>query len=352
MLNKTRHGHPAAPLTRQATSLQQAVPLPADAGSPILDVTPAVRSERTGAVSLWALAGVAWVAFAAQAWGRWILSSTQFKPAPILGPDHFSDSLLVVLRIIEAASVGIAAATVWVFLIAPLRSTRRLQLDGMIVIGALLACAIDPLINYFHYTFAWNAHALNMGSWLAFFPNSTGPTRYGEGLVWFIPQYLYLGIGLAAIQCRIILALRRRRPQISNVVAFTIAALAIFLVDLAIEQLFIRTEVYAFPRTIKALTLWPGREYQFPIYESIFVALYAAGFTALRMSAHDNPDGRSFVERGVDRIRPASRTAVSMLAVTGFCAFWAAAAYFIPWSWLSVNADSINHNIPSYMQPG
>jgi hypothetical protein len=318
---------------------------------PRADAEHETPAGRAGGVALWALAGAAWVAFAAQAWGRWILSD-EFEPAPIRGPDKLADGWLVVLRVIEIASLAIAVATIWVFLVKPFVRTRKLQLDGMIVIGALLASAIDPLINYFHYTFAWNAHALNVGSWLAFFPNSTGPRRYGEGLAWYVPQYLYLGIGLAAIECRIILALRRRAPSISNVRSFSIAALVIFALDIAIEQLFIRTHVYAFPRTYEALTLWPGSEYQFPVYESIFVAAYAAGFTALRMSAYDALDGRSFVERGVERIRPRLQMPVRTLAVCGFCAVWAALAYFIPWSWMSVNADSFNRHVPSYMLPG
>lgn len=312
---------------------------------------PAVVAGRQGAVSVWAVAGVVWIVFVAQAWGRWITSDTLFAPAPIYGPDTFDGGALVVLRVIEAVSILIVVATVWVFLVRPLVRTRKLSLDGMIVIGSLLASAIDPMINYFQYTFAWNAHALNMGSWLAFFPNSTGPARYGEGLAWFIPQYLYLGIGLASIECRIILALRRRMPTISNVRAFAAGYLSIFMIDVVIEQLFIRTKVYAFPRTWEALTLWAGTPYQFPIYESLFVGIYAAGFTALRISALDAADGRSFVERGAERWTPRLRTPVILLAVTGFCAFWAGVAYFIPWSWMSVTPDSFVE-VPSYMLPG
>jgi hypothetical protein len=190
-----------------------------------------------------------------------------------------------------------------------------------------------------------------MGTWLAFFPNSTGPQRYGEGLAWFIPQYLYLGIGLASIECRIILALRRWMPSISNVRAFAVGYLSIFGIDVVIEQLFIRTNVYAFPRTWGALTLWAGTPYQFPIYESLFVGIYAAGFTAVRISKLDAADGVSFIERGAQRWSPRLRTPVRLLAVTGFCAAWAAAAYFIPWSWMSVTPDSFV-DVPSYMLPG
>lgn len=306
---------------------------------------------RRGAVSLWALLGVGWILFVGQAGTRWILSDTQFGPAPIQGPDVFDGTALAVLRVIEVVSLLIAAATIWVFLVKPLIVQRKLTLDGMIVIGSLLASGIDPLINYFHYTFAWNAHALNAGSWLAFFPLHQGPTRYAEGVAWFVPQYLYLGIGLAAIECRIILALRRRYPGIPNIRSFSVAFVAIFCVDIVIEQVFIRTRVYAFPRAWEALTLFAGTPYQFPVYESIFVAIYAAGFTYLRMSAHDSADGTPFLHRGIQRWPSQYRTPVKLLAVIGFCAVWAALAYFIPWSWMSVNPDSII-TPPSYMLPG
>lgn len=312
---------------------------------------PNVTEARRGGVSLWALLGVAWIVFVGQAWTRWMLSDTQFGSAPIHGPDVFDDTALLVLRGIEVVSLLIAAATVWVFLVKPLIMQRRLTLDGMIVIGSLLASGIDPLINYFHYTFAWNAHALNAGSWLAFFPLHQGPTRYAEGLAWFVPQYLYLGIGLAAIECRIILALRRRYPSIANIRSFSIAFVVILGVDIVIEQVFIRTRVYAFPRTWEAFTLFAGTPYQFPVYESIFVAIYAAGFTYLRMSAHDSSDGMPFLHRGINRWPSHFRTPVKLLAVIGFCAAWAALAYFIPWSWMSVHPDSII-TPPSYMLPG
>jgi hypothetical protein len=321
---------------------------------------PQERGQRTsavsslalgGSVSLWALLGIAWIAFVGQAWTRWVLSDTEFGPAPIQGADTYPGTALAVLRLIELMSMVVAVATIWVFLIRPLRRERGLTLDGMIVIGSLLAAGIDPLINYFHYTFAWNAHALNAGSWLAFFPLHQGPTRYAEGVAWFVPQYLYLGIGLAAIECKIILALRRRRPGIANIRSFSVAFIAILALDIVIEQLFVRTQVYAFPRTWRAFTIFVGTPYQFPVYESIFVAAYAAGFTYLRMSAHDSADRLPWLHRGIQRWSPRLQTPVKLLSVIGFCAVWATLSYFIPWSWMSVNADSII-TPPTFMMPG
>jgi len=305
----------------------------------------------TGAVSVWAAAGLVWLLFCAQALVRWFADDAAFGPAPILGPDVYDGWQITVLRGIEVGSLFVAAATIWVFLVKPWRRTGRVTFDGTLVIGSLSAAVIDPTINYFHYTFAWNAHAWNLGSWLGSFPLHQGPTRYGEGLVWFVPQYLYLGIGLAALGARVVTWRRSRNPLVSNARAYSDAFLVLLLIDVLIEQLFIRLGVYAFPRTWSALTLFDGSQFQFPVYESAFVAAYALGFMAARFSHAEDPGGLSFVERGLLRWQPRLRTPVRVLAACGFCSVWAATSYFIPWSWMSVTADSIV-GPPSYMLPG
>lgn len=325
----------------------QSSPMPVRGKSaPVLDL-----DGPGGAISLWAALGAAWIAFSVWAYGRWILASGDFKPAPILGPDHYATASLITLRVIEALSFALGIVTIWLFLVRPWRRSGRLTLDGRLVIGSLVACTIDPLINYFHYTFAFNAHALNVGSWLGSFPLHTGSSHYGEGLVWFVPQYVYLGIGLAAIGGRIVQWQRRRSPGISNASALSVAFATLFLIDIAVEQLFIRLGVYAFPRTWKALTLFAGDRYQFPVYESIFVSLYAMGFLVVRLSAQDDPHGLSVIERGIHRWKPVRQNTIRLVAACGFCAVWVAMSYFIPWSWMSNNADS-QATQPSYMLPG
>ncbi|MGV0795429.1 spirocyclase AveC family protein [Mycolicibacterium elephantis] len=308
--------------------------------------------RRGGAVTVWACLGALWLVFIGQVMFRWVTSiDGSFSPATILGPNEYETWRLAAMRVIEGISVVIMVSMAWYCLIRPWLQHRRIGLDGMLFIAATLAAPIDPLINYFHWTFAWNAHAINWGSWGHLFPLSNAP-HYAEGFVWFVPQYVYLGLGFAIIECGVILTLRQRYPGISNVRAFGIAAALTFMVDLCIEYLFVLTEIYAYPRTIQALTLFAGSQYQFPVYESIFVTAYATGFTLLRMSAYDDPDGLSFIERGIHRVRPRARFLTRQLALIGFCAFWAAVTYFLPWSWLSVSVDSdVTHLLPSYLLP-
>ncbi|MCV6979369.1 spirocyclase AveC family protein [Mycolicibacterium pulveris] len=307
---------------------------------------------RGGAVTVWACLGVLWLVFIGQVFVRWMTSTDgSFGPATIPGPDEYDLWRLIAMRVVEGLSIAIMVSMAWYCLVRPWLRHRRIGLDGMLFIAATLAAPIDPLINYFHWTFAWNAHAVNWGSWGHLFPLSSTP-HYAEGFVWFVPQYVYLGLGFAIIECGVILTLRQRFPTISNVKAFGIAGALTFLVDICIEYLFILAEIYAYPRTIQAFTLFAGSQYQFPIYESVFVTAYAMGFTLLRMSAYDDPHGLCFVERGLHRVRPRARFLIRQLALIGFCAFWAAVTYFLPWSWLSVSVDSdVTSLLPSYLLP-
>ena len=52
-----------------------------------------------------------------------------------------------------------------------------------------------------------------------------------------------------------------------------------------------------------------------------------------------------------ETISVAAYAAVKLLAVIGFCAVWAAWSHFLPWSGMSVNADSIV-TPPTFLLPG
>jgi hypothetical protein len=281
---------------------------------------------------------------------RWILDSKEFAPAPG-GADHLKTSSLVGMRILEGLSIVALIALLWFLVFRPWRRGNRLPLDGMLAIGGLVAYFIDPLVNHFRYTFAWNAHAVNMGSWGAFIPGHGNVTRYGEGLLWAPAQYVYLGVFGGIVGLRVVNWLRRRQPQISNVQALAGAFAVLFILDTLLENLFIRLEVYTYARSWKALTLWSGSQFQWPIYEAALVGLYALGYTYIRLAYQDH--GRTFVDAGIDRLRVTgrSRTAVLHLAYIGFAAVCAFLAWFGPWSWLSVNANSIAH-LPSYLRAG
>jgi hypothetical protein len=300
-------------------------------------------------VLVWGGVGLVWLVVALSGWGRWILSD-DFTKAPV-GGDQISDAHLFWVRVIDWGSAAAGGALAWLALVRPFLRRQGLTADGMIFLACAVSFFIDPVINQFDYTFAWNAHVFNMGSWSAYIPFHSGLAGFGEGIAWAWAQYLYMGFGAAVLGSWIVDRIRHRSPGISNLSAFGALFALYFVADFVLENLFIRTEVYSYARTWKFFTLWDGSQYQFPIYESIAVATFAVGWTYFRMAWMER--GTPFVAGGLERlaIGARTRTALTFLAVVGFGAAWVAVTYFIPWSWLSVNADSVAE-LPSYMLPG
>ncbi len=124
-----------------------------------------------------------------------------------------------------------------------------------------------------------------------------------------------------------------------------------FVFDFVVENLIIRTsEAYSFVQTNEALTLWAGKQCQFPIYESFFVACVATAFTYVRWSLDWDESGPSVVERGVLSLPSRYRLPARVLAVVGFCAVVLMVCYHLPFNWVSLTGHSFAH-LPSYLRP-
>ena len=310
--------------------------------------------DRTGVVAIWAIAGALAVTLAVQTWARWILSDTEFSAAPILGPDSFPTWRLVILRVTEVLSVVEMSALIWFVYLVPKIRTGRFGLDAKITTGLLIGSVTDGILNMHEYLFAWNAHSINLGSWAAFLPLASPDhqSRYAEALIWGIPQYTYYRITVAMVACAVIKRRRLVDPGLSNAKAYTGVFVAALVFDFVLENFFIRVDhAYAFAKTPSVLTIFDGSQYQFPLYESLFVAFLGVAFTALRLSAIDDPDGLSFVERGCHRLPVALQGPARWFAVIGFCVTMLFVLYHLPLNWLGLNGDSFA-DLPSYMLPG
>jgi Spirocyclase AveC-like len=312
---------------------------------------PNLRPMPSGAVLVWATVGFLWLAYIVIGGGWWVLESNHFGKAPT-GADHLSTLHLVFIRSFELASIGVTLWFIWTCLIVPIRAGQGLTRDGMLVLGTTFAYFIDPLVNLFSYTFAYNAHGINVGSWEQVFPLHTGPaTHFGEGIAWALPQYVYFGLGGSLIACWAFAKLQARWPTITKTQCFALYLAGFFVFDTILEYACIRFELYSYARTWKPLTINPGSQYQWPIYEGLISGLYSAGIVYVRVCWAEGK--QSFLDRGLERLKVSQRhkTTALALAVIGFCAAWAFFAWFAPWSWQSAGATSVA-NLPSYLRPG
>ncbi|VUC32617.1 unnamed protein product [Clonostachys rosea] len=320
------------------------------------------EKPRDGTASAMATFGLAFTIMWIQALIRWFASPTEFRPAPVLGPDEIETWRLVCLRIFEALSVGVLFVHIWFCLLVPafpyLKEFKRTDkspeftLDGRHVIGGLVALCADGFLNCYEYIFMWNSHSINIGVWAKFLPfhNHASSSRYAESLLWGPPMYVYFCAGFGIVGSKMAKPLRARFPQLSNSGILTIVWCIEFVLDFIIENLAIRiTHGYGFAKTYRPLTLFPEKVYQFPIYESIFVASLGCLFTAMRLKAFET--GRSPVEAGYEHWHPRLQNAVRTFAVIGFSAGAVVMFYHLPLNWLGVIGDC-HADMPSYMKPG
>ncbi|TPX17320.1 uncharacterized protein E0L32_012207 [Thyridium curvatum] len=316
-----------------------------------------------GMVSLWAGIGLLWTIMTVQAWIRWIFSD-EFAPAPLDTTDEYPLYRNVGLRLVEAASTAITIGFTWFFVISPIRvgklnaaprQKRELSLDGKFVIGGLLTWSSDAFLNCRQYIFAFNAHSVNLGVWTPFMPfeRPGGPSRYAESLLWAPPMYIYFCAGVAMMSCAWTRILRRRYPDLSDSTVTVLVLIFKFVFDFVVENIIIRwTHAYSFTKTYGPLTLWAGEVHQFPIYESVLVAILGTLFTHQRMKALDDPDHVSPVEKGYERWPEYLQGTVRLLAVIGFCSLSCVVVYHFPLNWLGTAAGTSYAKMPSYLKIG
>ncbi len=315
--------------------------------------TVAVTAARNDTIKAWAIWGAIWTAIAINAWVRWIMSDTLFGPAPIAPGDVIAPGRLMALRVLEVISTLVVLQCVWQCVAKPWMKERKVTLEGMLLLGGVIGFSADSLLNLHHFLFAFNAHSINLGVWTSFMPFYTGgPARYAESLLWGFPMYVYFGITASLAGCAIIKSLRTRFPNMTNATAYAITYAAFIIGDIVLENSIIRTtDAYMFPKTYGPLTFFAGSIYQFPFYEALCAGGVSLGFTVIRQSALDDPEGLSLVERGANRLSPGLRTPMRMLAVIGACGALFILVYHLPFNWLGVVGTSVIQP-PSYMLPG
>lgn len=303
-------------------------------------------SRAPGTVNFWAgFGGLVAVSFG-YLLVRWVLSGDFSRPDP--GPDPYP--YLWWLRTVEVISVLAVLGFGWFTVLGPWLRTRRVPFDGKLLLGLMLAYQVDPILNYYNPSFMMNAHSVNFGAWSDGIPGYSSPAQghMAEGFLWAMPLYMYFGLLAAMIGGRVLAILGRRLPSASKVTLYTILFILVTIGDFIVEfSALVYPQLYVFSGTPKSMTLFAGEIYQFPVYHSVFAAVFAVMITWLRES-RDSADV-SAVERGLDRLAVSDRIkgALSFLAITGWATL-AALGYFVPFAWMSMQADSYP-KLPSYL---
>jgi hypothetical protein len=288
----------------------------------------------------WICAGLVFLGIEIYAVVAWIVSgqahATPHGPTPIPG------WMVVNARIWEVGGLIITAGFIYYFVIRPIRREGRLGIDGYFTIAFATLSWQDPLINYLHPWVSYNTVFLNYGSWTSHILGwvSPGAHNFAEPVLWTGPGYIYIMYGFTLIAVAVMRSAHRRWPSFGAaqlvIVCFVFAA----VLDLVAETLWLRLGMYVYPGAIRSVTLFPGKYYQFPLYEvAIFAALFT-GFASFRYFL--DKDNRTVAERGLDVVADGTRKkgVLRFLAITGALNVIFLSLYCIPGMLIGTHSDN------------
>lgn len=157
-------------------------------------------------------------------------------------------------------------------------------------------------------------------------------------------MYMYFGVVLAAIQLKVFNWIR---PRLGLLAGLLLAFAVAFAFDFIAESVIIRySHAYAWPYTVGAWSVWAGTQFQFPLYESLLVAVYASLYSVLLHS--ERGQEMAWIERGSEALSGLLKGVIRLFSATGFAAL-CTAIYFGGFSLFSQFADS-QVAMPAYLQ--
>lgn len=300
-------------------------------------------------IKFWAIVGMLVILSHATTLIGWV-NGPYFTPSPV-GLDPIPGVTLTLIRVVEVICGLLSIGFIFYFLIRPWIRERTLSWDGMLVISLATMWVLDPICNYFNFSFMYNAYFINMGSWTMHLPGWQAP-RQGN-----LPEPIFLMSGIyiwwttinVLAFCWMLRKLRVWLPRLSLLGHVPIAFVGLVFLDVILELPAIRYGLFAYPGAPYSLTLWAGEYYQFPIYEAIFMNFNYTAIGLLRYYRNDK--GESFIERGVGTLRTnnAIKKSLRLVALIGFCNFSYFVVYFMPYNWMALQADTFPE-YPSYMR--
>ena len=312
------------------------------------------ESRSTGPVVYWAVVGGILLLFQFYVLGRWMLGPTFVPTLP--GPEPISSGQQLYFQILQLLVSIAMLICLWVWIVVPWRRERRLTTDCMLALSAAMIFFWDMCMNYTSVALLYNSHLVNYGAWAnGAWPGWTSPNGnlLPEPIFVVVPGYTCLVFGQVVFVCWVLRRAKQRWPAMGIGTIIALIVIALTGIDSVLEMALIRSGVYAYPGGIRAITVFAGQTYQFPMSEGFLFGGLGLGSIAVLKFFRDDK-GQTLAERGIENVQigVAAKQWLRFLAIFGFCHGMFFLLYMVPNQWLSTHSDPFPQGYPSYMING
>ena len=300
-------------------------------------------------IKFFSVVGMIVAAVYAEVLFRWV-TGPYFKASPV-GADPIPDWELELIRFSEVFCAALIVLFLWILLVKPWIRDKRISWDGMLMLCLFSMWVLDPICNYFNFTFMYNAYWINRGSWCLYLPGWQSPRGSNLPEPFYLMGGIYLWwttINVLAF-CWTLRKLKGWMPSYSMLVHIPIGYAVICTLDMILELPACFAGLFAYPGAPAWATLWAGTPHQFPLYETFFMNFNYTAIGLLRLYRDDK--GESWAEKGVSRLQlsASAKTSLRFFALLGFSNLSYFVVYFMPYNWMAMQADTFA-KYPSYMR--
>jgi hypothetical protein len=245
----------------------------------------------------WSVLGGIFLVLQIYAYAAWI-TSPDFRPT-LPGPDPIPPLVRYSTIGYEIfAMATLIPALIW--FVHGIWRSGKIDTTRAMMVGWLSAYWLDPFLSFLRPMFLYNASAFNYGCWCRFIPFWHTPhgARIAEPLLIIAPSYFYTFTATALIALWAMKQARRQWPGIGILGLALAGFVGIWLTMEILDVVATRfMGLDAWLGSFRAVSLWAGTAYQFPIYELV---LFPAPFVACAfLLYHVDAGGYTVIERGV-----------------------------------------------------